>query len=298
MTTTQKAPASKAAASKSEPEPKPAAKPKSGRASLDQTTELVRVMYYGDPGKGKTTAMAGMARLGKVIFIDAERRLKPGPLRRLGVPIENIEVVQDVSYSALEALSFELADRLHGGEPIVGICWDSATETARILLQTLVDESVQQSLRAGKERSPWSTAIGDYGDMTEQMRRIIRRFRDLPIHLAVSCLPNRDTDEDGAIRVAPALTPAVLRDFMGYMDLVFHTRMELVGGVEEYSVLTKPIGKWEAKDSFGLFPRVLVDPSFDRVLAYVNGEIARDKDPVQKAAAEARRAVTGEETSA
>lgn len=268
----------------------PASKPSpKGRASLDQTTDLVRIMYYGDPGKGKTTAMAGMARLGKVIYIDAERRLKPGPLRRLGIPIENIEVFTDVSYPSLEALAFELSDRIAGGEEIVGVCWDSVTETGRILLQTLVDASVESTLRAGKERSPWSTAIGDYGDMTEQMRRLIRRFRDLPVHLACSCLPNRDTDEEGAVRIAPALTPAVLRDFLGYMDLVFHTRMELVAGEEEYSVLTKPIGKWEAKDSFGVFPRVLVNPSFDRVMAYVNGDVTRENDPVQKAAAAARK---------
>ena len=171
---------------------------------------------------------------------------------------------------------------------IVAIVWDSATETARCLLQKLVDDGVRQAAEAGKERDPWATQLADYGSMTEQMRRLIRRFRDLPVHLLISCLPNRDTDEEGAVRVVPALTPAVLRDFLGYMDVVLHMRLWLIDGKEEYFGLTKHYGRWEAKDSSGVFPRILINPTFDRVLGYVNGTLTAEKDPVQKAAKEAR----------
>lgn len=263
-----------------------ATRPRSGssspaRPSLADQTDVIRMMYYADPGKGKTTAMAHMAKLGRIIFIDAENRLKAAPLKRLGVPIENIEPHKDISYGSLEQLSFSIRERLDAGEPIVGLCWDSATETARAFTQSLVDRGVASASRAGKERDPWSTELKDWGDMTEQMRRTIRRFRDLPIHLAISCLANRDTDEEGAVRIAPALTPAALRDFMGYMDLVLHCRMELVSDQEEYSAQCRPFGRWEAKDSFGVMPRILVNPTFDRVLAYVNGELTSAKDPVQ-----------------
>ena len=264
--------------------------PPPARPSLADQTDLVRVMYYGDPGKGKTTAMAHMAKLGTVIYIDAENRLKAGPLKALDVPIANIEPHTDVSYDSLLELSFDIQQRIEDGENIVGIVWDSATETARCLLQKLVDDGVRQAAQAGKERDPWATQLADYGSMTEQMRRLIRRFRDLPVHLAISCLPNRDTDEEGAVRIVPALTPAVLRDFLGYMDVVLHMRLELINGAEEYSALTKPYGRWEAKDSFGVFPRILINPTFDRVLGYVNGSLTSDKDPVQKAAKDARAA--------
>lgn len=260
-----------------------------GPTTLDQMTDLVRVMYYGDPGKGKTTAMAHMAKLGKVIYIDAEKRLKPGPLRRMGIPLENIEVHSNVSYAEMTDLVASIQERLHDGEDIFGVCWDSATETGRILLEDLVNSAVAKSDRAGKERDPWKTFQEDYGDLTEQMRRLIRRLRDLDVHLAISCLSKRDTDEDGAVRVAPALTPAVLRDFLGYMDVVAHVRLEIVNGEEEYSALTKPIGRFEAKDSFGVLPRTLVNPSFDRIFGYVNGTISRDKDPLQLAAKAARQ---------
>lgn len=265
----------------------PARKP-SGTA-LNTLSDIVRCMYYGDPGKGKTTAMAGMARLGKVKFFDAERRLKPGPLRRLGIPIENIQVFNVTTYEQMLKDIETIANEIEDGEPIVGVCWDSATETARILLENLVNTAASRAQRAGKDRDPWKTFQEDYGDLTEQMRRIIRRLRDLEVHLAITCLAKRDNDEEGAVRISPALTPAVQRDFLGYMDVVGHARLEFVDEQEEYSILTRPIGRFEAKDSFGILPRTLVNPSFDRIVAYVNGELAASKDPVQQAAKAARQ---------
>lgn len=257
-------------------------------ATLLEATEISRGLWYGDPGKGKTFDIAHMAKLGKVIYIDAERRLKKGPLVRAGVPIGNIEPFIDVSYKSLIQLAMDITERLADGEDIVGLCWDSGTETHRIFLEGLVDSAVIKAANQGKERDPWSTYREDYGDMTEQMRRVLRRFRDLPIHLAIAALAKREDDEEGKVRVSPAFTPAVLRDVMGYMDVVFHKRMELVEGKEEYSGLSKPIGRFEAKDSYGVFPRVLVDPTFDRVLKYIEGDLTGDKDPIQIEARAAR----------
>lgn len=264
-----------------------AAKAAASKSLLD-AHEITRGLWYGDPGKGKTHDLAHMAKLGKVIFIDAEKRLKKGPLVRAGVPIGNIEPFTDVSYQSLIDLAMSIQERLADGEPIIGLCWDSGTETHRILLESLVDAAVLKAATKGVERDPWSTYRDDYGDMTEQFRRILRRFRDLPIHLAISALAKREDDEDNKVRVSPAFTPAVLRDVMGYMDFVFHKRMELVEGREEYSGLCKPAGRFEAKDSYGVFPRVLVDPTFDRVVKYIDGELTGDKDPIQIEARAAR----------
>lgn len=270
-------------------------KPVKPAVTLAAQSEIIRALYYGDPGKGKSFDLAHMAKLGKVVYIDAEKRLKKGPLQRAGVPLDNIEVRfgvrQDpVTYEGLMALALELKERLADDEPIVGLCWDSASESFRLMLEGLVDSAVASANRAGKERNAWRTYQEDYGDMTEQMRRVIRRFRDLPIHLGISCLSRRDNDEEGAIRVSPALTPAVMRDFIGYMDVVMHCRMEIIGGEEEYSAVTKPIGRFDAKDTFGVLPRVFVTPTFDRLVAYVEGELEAGDDPIQQKAKQARLA--------
>lgn len=258
-------------------------------------------MWYGDPGKGKTDDLAHMANTvpegeGIVIYIDAEKRLKRGPLQRRGVTLANIEAhfgvgyPQELSYRSLLDLAVTIQERLADGEPVIGCAWDSATEIHRILVEDLVDQGVIKAANAGKERDPWKTHLDDFGDMTEQMRRLIRRYRDLPIHLVMACTAKRDTDEESAVRVSPALTPAVARDFMGYMDVVIHKRVELVNGEEEYSGLTHPLGRFEAKDAYGMLPRILVDPGFTRVAGYIDGTLSRDTDPLQIKARDARAA--------
>jgi len=258
------------------------------RATLSDTSDLVRALYYADPGNGKTTAIAHMAKLGYMVHIDPEKRLKAGPLKKLGVPTDNIEPFYDTSYEALEQLAFDLRERLSNGEKIVGLGWDAAGEAARQFTQTLVDKGVMKAASVGKERNPYATELSDYGDMTEQMRRILRRFKDLPIHLALAAHIDRSTDENGAVRLAPAFTPAVGRDMMGYMDVVVHCRIELVDGEEEYSGLCRPYGQYTAKDAFGVMPRVLVDPTFDRIVSYVRGDLTSATDPKQQAAKAAR----------
>lgn len=286
-------------ATKAAAKPSPAAAAAKSKSLLD-ATDILRAMWYGDAGKGKTFDLAHMANLGKIIYIDAEKRLKKGPLVRAGVKIENIEPRfgnedERLSYPTMLALSVEIQERLADGEVIVGTVWDSTTEIHRILVEDLVDQGVIKAERSGKDRDPWKTHLDDFGDMTEQMRRLIRRYRDLPIHLGMACLAKRDQDEEGGVRVSPAVTPAVARDFMGYMDVVIHKRMEVVGGDDEYSGLTRPIGRFEAKDSFGMLPRILVNPTFTRVLDYINGDLVREKDPIQIKAREARAAQAREE---
>jgi hypothetical protein len=233
-------------------------------------------MYYGPPGVGKTVNLAHMAKLGPIVYIDAEKRLKGSVLKRLGIPTENIDRRVGVSYTMLEDLVAEIDDKLAKGAPI-GVAWDSATETSATLLGTLVDASVARDVARGKTRNAWSTEIGDYGDLSQQMRRIVRGLRDLDIHLGLSALEKRDTGPDGEVVVGPELTPGVLKDVNGYMDVVAHCRVEAVEGDDIYQGLMRPTGKWSAKDSFGIFPRYLVQPSFDRLVAYVNGDRARPR---------------------
>lgn len=274
--------------------PAATAKKANGRGSLATSTDLVRAMWTGDAGKGKTYDMAHMAKLGHVVIIDAEKRLKKGPLVRAGVPLENIEprlctVDEPLSYKSIMDLGEELRGRIMSGEEIYGVIWDSATEIHRVLLGDLVGRAVIQAERAGKERDEWKTYQEDYGDMTEQMRKIIRKYRDLPVHFAMSTLAKRDQDEEGGVRVSPALTPAVLRDYVGYMDIVINKRVEIVNGQDEYSGYTRPTGRFEAKDAFGVLPRILVNPTFDRVMGYVDGTLNRETDPIQLAAKAARK---------
>lgn len=258
--------------------------------SLDDVDEYYKLLYYANPGDGKTTAIAAMARRGHVVYIPSDPGLKPKALKRQGIPIENIEPWYDVSYDGLIELHENLLRRTASGEKIFGLCWDTCTEQIRVFVREAVEAGVIKAEKIGKLRSEFDVYVEDYGIVTEQMRKLLRLFHGLPMHLAIACHVRRTVDDDGSVSYGPGLTPAVAADMVGYMDCIIHLRTTDFGDDEpEFSGLTRPSGKWQAKDRYGLLPKNMIDPSFDRVLDYLDEKIVKEEDPLQ-IAARARRA--------
>lgn len=273
---------------------------------LSDQEEFINALYYGDGGTGKTTDLAAMANLGPIIYINAEAGLKARPLKKLGVKIENIRVWpepgQAITFETLEDLHLELLDELvptpgapkaktEKKNPVIGVAMDSVTEIYKKLLDREVARAVLKADNAGKERDPYRVELADYGIMTEQMRKLIRRFRDLPCHFAMAALSRREQDDDGAVTYQPAITPALQNDLIGWVDLVCVTSMDQVGEDEQYKGLFRAHSKYRGKDRLGALPKFLIDPTFDRIVGYVNDTLTTDKDPVQIKAKEAREAL-------
>lgn len=257
---------------------------RSTRPRLDEQTEKVNVLYYGEGGSGKTTALAGLARMGHVIHIDSESGVKAGPLKKNDVPIGNIEPFKDISFDAMLQFLTDIKGELEDNEDDpVGIMWDSITETQKMLLEDIARNEVIKANRAGQEKDPYNIEKGWWGKNTEQMRRLLRRFRDLPCHCGIAALERRDVDQqDGEVKYGPAVSPAFATDLFGYMDVVCVTRMQLVQDRKFYIGITLPFGKWKAKDRFGILPRTLHKPSLDRIVGYVNGDITEEDDEIQQ----------------
>lgn len=261
--------------------------PKIG-SSLDETEDYANVMFSGEGGTGKTTCLADMARLGRVIVINAESGLKGKPLRAMGIPIENITVWPDpkknesLTWESLDKLIWNIKAQLEA-EPgsIVGVMMDSATEVHIKLLDIVREDSVKKSLSKDKDRDPFKTELQDYGIMTEQMRNILRRMRDLPCHFGVSTLHKRDKDDDGKVVYRSDMTEKLANSLFGYVDICVVTTVAEAGGVTDYIGLTKPKGKFRGKDRFGVLPEKMVNPTFSRIVGYMNGAIDRESDEYQ-----------------
>lgn len=271
-------------------------------ATLDDEDELYHGCFFGDPGKGKTTAAAAMARMGegRVIFVNSELGLKAGPLRRLGIPVGRIEprptkaereAGVSISYPYLEELCLEILDRIGQGEPITGVAWDTGNDIYQRCLQHITDKSVSKAnTQAGQSvRDEWSSEIGDYGDASQAFRRLIRMYHSLPCHWAVTFHSIRTKDEEGSVLVVPMLSDKVLVDFLAYMDFIVYCKVEEINGEEDYVGFTRPVGKFFAKDRFKLLPRLFAQPAMDRAVAYMRGELVSADDPIQQAA-KAKRA--------
>lgn len=248
--------------------------------------DIVRALWYGDPGVGKTTAMCTLANLGPIVLWDAENRMKPRALRRAGINIDNIERIgpEQITYEGMKTTLDGLVER----DGLVGVCFDGGTEMLRLLVADAVDTGVIAASRKGFERAEWKTYVEDYGDVAEQFRRLLRRVMRLECHFGMTTAARRGEDEAKKLRLSPDLTAAIARDVYSAMDVITYVRVDDAGPDGTLrSGLVAPGSQFDAKDTFGVLPRRLANPTFERILAYVNEDLSRDTDPEQEAAAQA-----------
>jgi hypothetical protein len=258
--------------------------------TLDDEQEWVRALYYGPYGSGKTTDLAFMAKLGDVIYVRPDRGIKARRLRELGVPTDRISPIDTLDPEVLLKMTWEWGEALEE-QPgsIAGVCFDTMTEYVKRRIEVQVDlgwgrvqkdaakrhEDPDDSLRYWSDREY-------YNVVSQEVRRLVRRINDLPCHVALACQTRRDIDEDDmSVKYGPDVNPALQGDLMGYSDLVVRT--EAVDGRDDlYLGHPRPSGKYLGKDRFMALPRILVNPTFDRVVAYVRGELESRTDPVQE----------------
>lgn len=264
-------------------------------SALTDDQDPMRVMWYGDVGSGKTNNAARMATLGKVFFIDKESGVKSRALKRLDpeFPIQNIGRIRAEDYDSVEEVYWKLRNDSEG--KIKGVVIDSSTDLQAATLQ----EVTEGKAASNSNRDPFHATMDDRQRVNEMVRRIIRRFRELEINMGVTALLRQDDyeDDDGEVhnRYGPALTPGIQGDIMGYMDIVVYCRTMEFGEDIEYQGLFKATPRWVAKDRYGLLPKMLINPTFDRILAYVEGGLTVATDPVMQEGRERRQAMRKEQ---
>lgn len=170
-----------------------------------------------------------------------------------------------------EALDEELADDPEAWSAVV---FDSMTEIHQLLRENATDFRVEKSrVVVDPDVIDWD----DYNKMTSQMRKIIRRFRDLPCDIIFTALEKITEDE-----IRPAISPALGTDLMGYVDLVIRTAMVQDSQVGRFHA-TEHIN---AKDRTNRFPALMANPSFDRLCAVRDNTLDLDSDEAQQALVE------------
>lgn len=261
--------------------------------------EFLNALYYGDGGTGKTTDLATMANHGRVLYVDAESGIKRRPLQQLGVNVDNIELPEfdgPLEWKMLDDLFWQVKSDLDADpDSWFGVVLDSGSELSRAFIDNVVGKRVTKAERLGTKsdesmKDQFFVDLDSWGTMTQQFRLLIRHFRDLPCHFGMSFLERRDKEKSGAVRVGPAINPGLQSDVVGWHDVVCHTTVDA-----NYIGYTRPEGIMMGKDRYGALPRAFVDPTFERMLAYINGELTEADDPLQ---VEAEEAVTDQDAIA
>lgn len=259
---------------------------------LSSKPSPLTVLLYGPAGTGKTTAALTLANLGKVVVIDTEAGIKQQALTAQGIQTENIytwpDTPGDLTFEAFDALITEVKTAEPG--TFAGVVLDSFTETARRLLERQAAQTYAKKMAQGKSPERFQIDLADHGVLSSQLRYLLRRLRDLNLHLVLTALERRDQDEqDGMVHYGPALGPAVANDTVGLVDMVGWTQVEAIGkeGESAYTGTFVPMKRHVAKDRLGVLPPKMINPSMERILGYLDGTITREEDPLQKAAAQA-----------
>jgi hypothetical protein len=269
--------------------------------SLADADDYISAVYYGREGMTKTTSAVMASALtepGKVLLINAEGGAKKKALEQHGVQSDRVMVWpapgKRVSFAGLEKLFYKLAaDLAKDKDSWLAVIWDSGTEIVQTVLDQVVEGVIQDQEeiisrakgRAGniKMRDRFDNDRDDYRKMSNMVRGLVRKFRYLPCHFIMTALLRKDEDEKThKVTYNPAFTPALQTDILGYMDCVLYCQSTVSDGQPLFYAMTVAAKDDRAKDRYNTLPGELVNPTFDRVVGYIRGELDPDTDPIQK----------------
>jgi len=264
--------------------------------TLSDEEDYLNVLWYGPEGVGKTTAALKAANHGRVLVVSAEGGLKSRALKSQGIDTSQVTTwppagQEDLlTRDGLEALGYKIREDL-AADPAAwfAVVWDSGSAVGDRILRQIVAEEVAKDaakpahLRKDFRSDPFFTDRSDYGTLSSQLVPLVEQYRDLRCHFLITALERRDVDDDtGQVMYGPVFTPAVSSGVRAAADLVLRVAQEEGEDGMVVVASTRPNPRYRAKDRFGATPIRMADPSFTRVLGYVEGSITEQDDTTQQ----------------
>lgn len=226
----------------------------------DNTNRVLNILVYGDPGVGKTVFAASACEveaMSPVLVIDVEGgdlslvRQHPG-----------VDVVRVKSFEQFNGLYAALRTGDHGYKTVV---LDSISEIQKFGMYYVM----KKVLLEDPDRDPDLPGIGEWGKNTEQIRKLVRAFRDLPCNTIITALAQNELSESGAVRkTKPLLSNKLSIELPGFFDVVGYMYMKATPDpmdpkqmIQVRCLLSMATQKQVAKDRTGVLPPVLEDPT-------------------------------------
>lgn len=241
------------------------------KKTTDITHFKLKGLSVGPPGAGKTTFACSMAKAFPTLVLSAEAGLlsalniKGDDGKPLPIDFIEIETFEDIE-TVYNHLKMKAVVDGHDYGKYQAVAMDSITEIQDKCLQSIMAKTKNEAMQ-----------IQDWGVLANRIERMVRSFRDLPLHLVVTALEEPETDKlTGEVKVWPMLKGSVQRKLPAYFDLVlYHYGKEVeVDGKKKTvpCVLTCNSGKYQGKDRSGKLPQTMQAPDFKIVFETIFGK--------------------------
>jgi hypothetical protein len=200
--------------------------------------------------------------LSPVLFIDVE-----GGTLSLRERYPEVKIVRCKSFNDFGTIYKDLRKMDHGFKTVV---LDSITEIQKFGMLEIMKRMLEDPKNS--DRDELLPSIGEWGKNIEQMRRLIRAMRDLPMNTIFLALAQTDQDKKGNRLTKPSLSGKLSAEVAGFLDIVCYMyKKTLPDGTIKRLLLTAGTDEIISKDRTDRLPPVLEDPDMETIAQIVLG---------------------------
>jgi phage nucleotide-binding protein len=235
--------------------------------SVTEQTDFLNILVYGDPGIGKTR-FAGSAslvpELSPVLVIDVE-----GGTMSLADDYKNVDVVRVTKWGDIANVYEAVFDNPDLYRTVV---LDSLSEMQKFSMVEIMKAAVKKN----PDRDIEVPGMREWGINGEQIRTLVRAFRDAGLNVIATSHAMDDQSEGGAGKTKPALTGKLRNEVAGFFDMVFYLYNKKIKEDDNTRrianlLLSKGTPEVIAKDRSGRVPEVMEDPTMTLIYQYFKG---------------------------